>query len=94
MFFITATNKSGDTTRCFGYFPTYDQALVAVNENRGGMDECFYDYLVLEYIKPGIHAWYPDDEKQHWFEWNENFNKWVSCDCPKNFEMICNWAIG
>lgn len=42
--------------RCFGYYDTELKAKEAVRQNRGEMQECLYNFLVIEKIGQGIHA--------------------------------------
>lgn len=87
------------STRTFGFYNTYNEAWEAVRENRGNMEECLYDYLVIEYIEPGIH---PQVHKEEWYEWdadmplpeNAGHGKWMPTMKPMEFEGIVNWALG
>ena len=78
----------------FGFYNTYNEAYTAVKENRGNMEECLYDYLVMEYIEPGIH---PMVHSEQWWRWNGADRKWEFLDAnnkPSEFIQICNWALG
>lgn len=80
-------------SRTFGFYNTYNEAYKACEENRGSMEECLYDYLVMEYIEPGIH---PMVHSELWWKWNTINRCW---DCmhqekPEEFNGICNWALG
>jgi len=81
-------------TRCFGFYNTYNEAFKAVEENRGNMEECLYDYIVMEYIEPGIH---PMVHAEQWWQWDETIRRWrflPDDEKPKQFIGICNWALG
>jgi hypothetical protein len=81
-------------SRTFGFYNTYSEAYEAVKENYGNMEECVYDYIVMEYIEPGIH---PMVHYVQWWEWDIEKNKWIFLseeDAPKEFVGICNWALG
>ena len=81
-------------SRCFGFYNTYNEAYKAVEENRGSMCECLYDYIVMEYIEPGIH---PMVHAVQWWAWNDASNKWdFLCqeDEPKEFRGTINFALG
>ena len=90
---FTKTNESNKLekldSRCFGFFSKLDDALQAVEENRCDMHECYYDYLVIEEFKSGIH---PVGEEVQWFEWYEN--GWQSCYKPEEISNVFNYAIG
>ncbi len=80
--------------RTFGFFNTYTEAIAAIEENRCNMQECLYDYLVLEYIDPGIH---PLSHIVEWFKWNDLIIcGWMSLgkEVPKEFVGIINFALG
>jgi len=81
-------------SRTFGFFNTYTEAYGAVMTNMGNMQECLYEYLVLEYIEPGIH---PDVHVEQWFVWNRNARGWDLVGDgikPEEFVGIVNWALG
>lgn len=85
--------------RTFGFFNTYNEALEAIKENRCDMHEYRYDFLVIEYMEPGIH---PPVHREDWFKWDGNFRlpknsghgKWMSTMKPVEYNGIVNWALG
>jgi hypothetical protein len=78
--------------RTFGFYNTYNEAYEAVNENRCDMHECLYDYIIVEYIEPGIH---PLVHTKEWWQWDIHFNKWIALvNRPEEFDGLCNWALG
>lgn len=77
-------------TRCMGFYHTLAEALEAVEENRGSMNECLYSYLVIEEYGPGIQTL---SESEHWFEWDWDKNYWFHCNKPKDF-FTCCYAMG
>ena len=105
MYFLTAIHNSqvfhGETRsivescyqdkRTFGYFKLYDAAKNAIDNNTGNMQECWYNYLVLEYIPEGIHG---KAENEEWFEWYDKDGAWIECEKPAWAQGIVNWAIG
>lgn len=76
--------------RCFGYFPTLEKAITAVACNAGDMEECYYNYLVIEEIPEGVHS-VPISE--NWYVWNAEIG-WVPCEKPEWSIGIINWSIG
>ncbi len=74
--------------RCWGYYPTLEEAKKAVKENYGNMIECIYDYLVIEKYKPGVMqiakdiAWYKEID-----------NRWIPCEKPMEVESFVNFAM-
>jgi len=80
--------------RTFGFYPTYNEAYTAVKENRGNIEECLYDYVVMEYIEPGIH---PMVHSEQWWAWDTEKREWrflPEDEKPREFMGICNWALG
>ena len=55
----------------FGFYNYYNEAYQAVKENRCDIHECLYDYLIVEYIEPGIH---PDVHSKEWWQWDTKTN--------------------
>lgn len=87
---ITVPNRF----RCFGFFNTYNEAYKVVNENQGSMRECLYDYIVMEYIEPGIH---PTVRATQWWVWDDQKNEWKFLpegETPLEFRGFVNWALG
>lgn len=79
-------------SRTFGFYANHLEALVAINENRGNMEECLYDYIVLESIDEGIH---PLVKSAEWWKWDTRIKAWIYIkDSPKEYEHITNWALG
>ena len=73
----------------FGYYFERCLALAAVEENRASMDECLYEYLVVEEILPGVHA---KVVTEMWYKWN-GF-KWAACLKPEWLNGVSNFAMG
>lgn len=97
-FFITAIayypdepryDKPYKVTRTFGHYPTQIDAEIAIEDNRCDMQECLYNYIVLEQIDYGIHAF---GDNQVWFEWRDYM--WQRIDKPEWAKGTLNWAIG
>jgi len=98
MWFITSIVARENTTerpvlmadcqRTFGYYKDESEAHEAIAENRCNMQECLYNYLVLENIDEGIH---PEVISEEWFRWED---KWVPCEKPSEFLGIVNWGLG
>jgi hypothetical protein len=94
MYFITSIYKPkppsrDDCNRCFGYYLYEYDAREAVRDNHGEMQECLYNFLVIEKIDEGIHR---HAEVIQWYEWRDN--KWTEISPPKFSVGICNYAIG
>lgn len=100
MWFITSVIKDLDHPerrrmgldhRTFGFYQERQEACIAIEENRGNMEECLYNYLVLEEINEGIH---PEVQTELWYHWSEEHRKWMPCTKPSEFIAIVNWALG
>jgi len=80
------------SSRVFGFYEKYIDAYEAVNTNRGSMNECLYNYLVVEYIEEGIH---PHVHKEEWWNWNDTLTRWEMMSGKPYFsDGIINWALG
>lgn len=98
MYFITALTglDESSNTRCFGYYPTREEALLAVLENRSNLNEGIYNYIVVEKIGIGIHSL---SEEETWFRWLQTGGylgegNWRQIAKPPETEHIINYAIG
>lgn len=79
-------------SRTFGFANDFNEAFQYIQENRGNMEECLYDYLVVEYIEKGIH---PMVHVEQWFKWCTLTRKWTMLiDKPKEASGTTNWALG
>lgn len=98
MYFITGiyVTNDGDKEffeefRCFGFYSSLSDATCAVETNRCDIFENYYKYVVIEEIDLGIH---PFVESEHWFEWDEVEQKYISTDRPLCAKNYCNFALG
>jgi hypothetical protein len=79
-------------SRTFGFANSYNEAFDWIQKNMGNMEECLYEYLVVEYMEAGIHPWV---HCEHWFRWCTLTRSWRPIDeKPKEFVGITNWALG
>ena len=111
-FFVTAiayypedTEKKYDKpykrTSTFGHWPNFEGAQRAVSINEGGMDECLYNYLVIEEVAYGVYGRIqlmdPDNpaKGEWWYEWQHPDGQeghWVPMTKPEwSFGMV-SWA--
>ena len=80
------------STRCFGFFDTLEKAVKAVEINQCDMEECYYDWIVIEEFSEGIH---PRATKEIWYVWNKTEQKWKPCERNKDFfGPLINFALG
>jgi hypothetical protein len=78
----------------FGFYNYYNEAYQAVKENRCDMAECLYDYIIMEYMEPGIH---PDVHVKEWWQWDTETKSWQYIperEWPEEFIGLTNWALG
>jgi len=103
MFFLVSLNVKNpnssewniNDTRCFGYFSNKETALKAVNNNWGDMEECIYNYLVIEELPEGIHPTPPNLRSyghEIWFNWEND--KWTPTERPACLRGIFGFALG
>lgn len=86
--------------RPWGYFHSFEEVLDYLKTDNFNIQECLYNYVVVEEFCPGIPA-FCDKEGQNWFKFNENWSylsndvsRWVLCERPKHLENIVNFALG
>jgi len=77
--------------RVFGWFPDLKRAKKAVEINECDMEECYYDYLIIEEMKPGIHC---KVVKEYWHKWDAKKKKWIKTNKPKELSNVINFTIG
>ncbi len=77
------------SSRCFGYHIEKEDAFEAVRKNVCDMHETMYDYIVVEYIEPGIHGM---AEVAGWFKYNDETDGYD--DIVVGRTGFCNYAIG
>jgi hypothetical protein len=75
--------------RTFGYFDTLEKAIDVVIKNSGDIQECLYNYLVIEAIGEGIHA---TVNQEYWFYWEND--RWTKCPKPEFLKHLVNFALG
>ena len=81
------------SSRCFGYYETFEEADKAVRENRCDIREYLYDYCFIENIPSGIHPiCLPED--RHLYEYDETTDSFVKIDEPVALHHIVGWALG
>lgn len=91
MYFITSivSDEKFRHKRTFGYALDLSTATDYVDCNAGNMQECLYDYLLIEKIGPGICS---EAEQIAWYKWE--YPHWVKCKRPIEFSHVVNWSIG
>jgi hypothetical protein len=75
--------------RTFGFFFTEEEARMAVKENSLNMIECYYDYLVIEQVFPGIHT---RQKEIAWFK-AKGSNNWISCKRPRVLKGFVDFGL-
>jgi len=97
IFTVTSVQESNkhegsESSRCWGWYPTYKDASEAVKLNDGDMHECSYTYIVIERIPWGtLGSSYPNYKIMQWFKWKNN--KWKKCKPPKWSNCVIGWAF-
>lgn len=100
MYFITCFEKISTTllgwldigsSRTFGFYSIYEQAVEALHNNYLDMFECLYEYAVVEHINEGIH---PEVISRQFFSYNRKRKGFFEKNEPKEFKGYCNIALG
>lgn len=96
MYFITAMTEPTEgklgwpdySSRCFGYYETFEEADQRVRQNAMDIHECLYDLAVIEKIDPGIHS-IPDNGI--WYKYVGN-DTWEPTEKPALLKQFINMA--
>lgn len=91
---MTVTGKPYEAhdTRCFGWYPTLDEALKAAGSNAADINEAgHYPWLVVEAVGAGVYGGAMSDE-QHWFRWEQEGlyageGHYEACEPPEGIAM-------
>ena len=74
-----------------GIFLDLKNAQTAIIENACGIQDCSYNYAVIEEIQEGI---YPFPIKEYWFKWSRKERKYKPCNKPAALRNIICFGIG
>lgn len=86
---ITSDNNVR-SRRCFGFYNKLSDAISAVANNYGDMEEGLFNFLVIESLPEGIFRT-PTDSI--WYEWSDEHG-WKYLDVsPKWSDGIVNYAL-
>lgn len=77
--------------RCFGYFPTFEEAEDAVLNNRCDIFEYIHEYAVIEKVEDGIHQ---IDLNPTWYKWNVEKGDYEKTEEPDFAKGYVGWGIG
>ena len=89
LYTVTACTRDARITRTFGWFPDRQQAMKAVRDNQGSMQECLYQWMVIEAVPPGVHA---EAKAIQWYRWRKG--RWTACPAPKWAQGLVNFSMG
>ena len=75
-----------------GWFPTFEMANLAVENNYGDIWEGNFTFCVIEEIEWGFYQIPPKSEQ--WYQFDKNTNKYKQIPKPEIFKTIGNFSIG
>lgn len=81
-------------TRCWGWWPTEKEALESIEVNDCDMQECYYNYLVLEQTPSYIGGFTQKNYNQRWYMWDKETDKWIACNIPLFAKNVTAWGMG
>lgn len=81
------------SSRLIGWYGIYETAVSAVMENWCGIDECCYDYALIEKIEEGLYRPANSNERW-WFKYDHETNTYVPVEEPKEYEHYSGFTIG
>lgn len=79
-------------TRTVGYFTTLEEAKKCIEENWGDIQECYYQYAVIEDVAPGLYK--STDSTSIWYKWSKSQEKFLPIDKPAQLSSIVGFTIG
>ena len=83
--------KTRSHRRTVGFYFDEKKAIENVKDNSCDIEECLYDWAVIEEMPAGF---YICPTKEMWFKWNEDTKKYEKCEKPEETKGIINWGIG
>jgi hypothetical protein len=78
-------------SRSMGWYSDQNKAIDAVERNVGSIEECLYNWCVIEEFREGMMAVASDHPV--WFRWTPD-NKWESTATPEWSKGTVNWGLG
>ncbi len=87
MIYTLTVLKDHTDKRLVGLFLSKEKALEVVANSRYGLDECYFDHMVLESFPEGVNTL---SESEDWFVWMDN--GWTKSCKPPYFAGLCNFA--
>ena len=91
IYIITSVEgKLGGSCRCWRFFHLLKDAKMCVKENRGEMNECFYEYLIIEEINEKMY----NLNKEYWYRWQNKDRKWIEVEKPEIFKGVICFGMG
>ena len=92
MYFISTIDSKDNTTRCVGYFTTFDRAEEAVLDNACDIWETCYDYAVIENLGEGLYQY---DQNAVWYKWDDINEEYVKIEGrPEQYRNQVGFSIG
>lgn len=81
------------TSRLIGWYGDYETAVSAVMENWCGIDECCYDYALIEKIEEGLYR-PANSSERWWFKYDQVTDTYAPVEEPKEYEGYSGFTIG
>lgn len=92
MYFITTIDSTDGTTRCVGYYSTFEKAEEVVLDNACDIWETCYGYAIIENIDEGLYQY---DQSPVWYKWDDINEKYIKIkNVPEQYKNIIGFAIG
>jgi hypothetical protein len=79
------------TERVVGYYRTLNDAMKAVGENAGDINEKTYDYALVETVREGV---YPCSEERIFFKFNYEKDGYEKMKEPAFMAHFCGLTMG
>ena len=94
IYLVTVMNEKSN--RCWGWFPTFEDAEEVILNNITDIFEYYYHYAVIEEMPPGPCR---TGKQMAWYEADYNVTekprpRIAKIETPKEFERVFNFGIG
>lgn len=81
------------SSRLVGWYSAYETAVSAVMENWCRINECCYDYALIEKIEEGLYK-PANSSERWWFKYDQVTDTYAPVEEPKEYEHYSGFTIG
>ena len=81
------------SSRTWGWFGTFEDAVEVIEKNISDIWECFYEYAMIDEVPEGI-CTFPRQE--WWWKWegDDKTGKYIPTTRPEDFKQVVGMSVG